>query len=128
MATFLTLNDKENLVAGKVLTLKSGQGIRNLLVVCYDVDPLARLHESLSDVAPPASSTLGRSTLPGEPDNNREIPAIVGSTFWAALPGQRLGSVLTHPSGNWQLSYNTDLFQHNEPSGRLPRPDLMILS
>ena len=44
MATFLTLNDKENLVAGKVLTLKSGQGIRNLLVVCYDVDPLARLH------------------------------------------------------------------------------------
>jgi hypothetical protein len=124
----------ENLIAGKVLTLGSltlteapgtpdkkpsesrsgaNRGIRNLLVVCYDVDP--NLVISPNDPAPAPEDIEGIV-----------LEQAVGPSFWAKFPGQRLGSTLTDANGDWSLVYQDDLQTDAEPPRRIARPDLLI--
>lgn len=92
-----------------------GRGIRNLLVVCYDVDPGIGI-QSTASVAPPLGGAAEGIVL----------ERLVGPSFWAKFPGQRLGSTLTDANGSWQLVYQDDLLSDAEPSRRIARPDLLI--
>ena len=131
MAT--VLGKAENLIAGKVLTLGrliptdpntppptgntarvrtgANRGIRNLLVVCYDVDP---------------GVVVTPNTTAPEDVEGVVLEQAVGPSFWAKFPGQRLGSTLTDVNGDWSLVYQDDLQADAESPRRIARPDLLI--
>jgi len=140
----------ENLIAGKVLTLGSpvytvqtpnspggkvqsrtgaNRGIRNLLVVCYDVDPGVQVTPN-TRVAPVPNRVAPEPTLvvpvPRELEEGIVLEQVVGPSFWAKFPGQRLGSTLTDANGDWELIYQDDLQAEAEPPRRIARPDLLI--
>jgi hypothetical protein len=97
-----------NLLSGRVLELESGLGIRDLLVVAYDVDA-------------GAASSFDEFAI-----THRESPETIPPSFWSTFPGQRLGSVLTGPDGGFRLIYRDDLFSYREPDDRIRRPDLVL--
>jgi hypothetical protein len=86
-----------NMISGKVVEKETGLGIRNLLVVVFDVDPGTRPEED-------------GFTAPAAP----LVP-----------PGDRLGSVLTGPDGAFGLSYEDGDYRLRSADEQ--RPDLMLL-
>lgn len=90
-----------NKISGKVVVKESGIGIPDLLIVVYDLDPECNVEEIFSA---------------GTPLTNTE--------FWSRFKGDRIGSVLTSPSGSFELTYEDSEFQiRNEEK----RPDLILL-
>jgi hypothetical protein len=93
-----------------------GRGVRNLLVVCYDVDPGVQVG---------THAPTGQPILGPDPEAT-QLEQVVGPSFWAKFPGQRLGSTLTDANGDWELVYQDDLQADAEPPRRIARPDLLI--
>ncbi len=92
-------------VQGVVATIETAQGIPNLQVVLYDIDPLA-----------------SKSPQANQPSS--EVPE--GARFdavWQAISGDRLGSVLTDAAGRFKLQFEAADFASLE---KKPRPELML--
>lgn len=91
-------------VQGVVATVETGQGVPNLQVVLYDIDPLA------------GQQTNNQSTS--------EVPAGANiDAVWQTISGDRLGSVLTDSAGRFKLQFEAVDFASLEKN---PRPELML--
>src|SRR5262245_38343588 len=89
-----------NEISGRVVLIGSGAGIRDVLVVVYDVDPKTASEE-------------------GSPSSER-----VDRTGSASPPGDRIGSVLTAADGSFRIAYEDAEFRIRNPDER--RPDLLL--
>ena len=90
-----------NKVSGKIIVKETGVGISNLLIIVYDLDPDSNIDEIFR------ASTSSANT-----------------DFWDRFRGDRIGSVLTSPSGEFELSYEDgEIQEQNEKKG----PDLILL-
>ncbi len=89
-----------NTIYGKVVVKETGNGIEDLLIVVYDLDPQTKLQELL------------------------EI-CYDGKNFdiWQHISGDRLGSRLTDKNGNFDFQYDDSQFQVKD---REWRPDLTL--
>lgn len=92
-------------VSGLVLVLETQAPVPNLQVVLYDLDP----REPRPDLA-----ALNTAKAP-----NQSAPP-----FWQQIPGERIGSVLTGPGGEFAIEFDPRDFA--APDGE-PRPDLLLL-
>jgi hypothetical protein len=90
-----------NHIRGKLLVKESGIGIPNLIVVAYDLDPCTKAEELFE------LCSSGR---------HREL--------WAAIQGDRLGSIISDEGGTFELEFDDSAFQVRN---REVRPDLLLL-
>ncbi len=98
----------ENRVAGRVLVDGTGRGIRDLLLVLYDLDP--------------QKSPQGVGDSPD--DSIEALVASPWSRFWIDFPGDRIGSVLSDRNGRFELTFDDSAFRVRNTE---KRPDLMLL-
>lgn len=98
-----------NLVAGKIFVEASGQGIADLVVTLYDLDPVT--YNEFNN---------GGSSLDDLIDNLFQNSAM---RTWLDFPGDRIGSVLTDRFGRFQLPFNDEEFRVRNTE---KRPDLLL--
>ncbi len=134
----------KNQINGKIFTASSHVGIKDLLVVVYDIDiqqlqnqPVisnnlthgpgassSGIHTNIptgDDLA--TSSPIEPSTPP--PDNFTLEQALRGNAHsWTDFPGDRLGSVLTDNKGKFFLEFDDKDYQIRTPERR---PDLVLM-
>jgi hypothetical protein len=91
-----------NIVSGKILSLETGEGIHNLLVVAYDYDPIQQLNLS----------------------NNKALSADQLSKLLTNVQNERLGSVITNNNGEFKLEFEDDSFKNVQETEK--RPDLLL--
>jgi hypothetical protein len=91
-----------NTITGRIITKESGNGIPNLLVVLFDVDP---------------GTTAEEYAIPQE-DYGYVTGVMIGA-------GDRLGSVLTDADGGFTLTYEDQDFRVRNPEEK--RPDLALV-
>ena len=98
----------DNIVQGRVVLEGSATGIRDLVIVIYDIDP-ARYNEFSSSVT--------------QDDPIEQLYANPAARAWIDFPGDRIGSVLTDRRGHFELSYDDDAFRVRNDE---KRPDLVL--
>ncbi len=99
----------DNLVAGRIFIDGSTQGVPDLLVTLYDLDPavakeLAQKGRSNDD---PIDGLFSQAAL----------------RFWLDFPGDRIGSVLTDRQGRFELHFDDAEFRVRNAE---KRPDLVL--
>lgn len=136
-----------NTVSGKILTAKSHNGISDLLVVIYDVDPKklqsiinpnnanfsTLTHRVVPGASASSSATGGDDPAASEPvepgtpgPDNFTIEQVLRSNAnaWAEFSGDRVGSVLTDSKGYFKLDFDDEAFR---VANSEKRPDLVLL-
>src|SRR5262245_13817132 len=88
-----------NTIRGKVVVKESGDGVPDLVVVAYDVDPAS--------------------------DPDEDAAALASSS---GLVGDRIGSVLTDEDGAFELDYGDDAFRVGDADERRPDILLTVLA
>ncbi|MEO1244840.1 MAG: hypothetical protein AAFX56_04065 [Pseudomonadota bacterium] len=132
-----------NVVRGRVLNQETGRGIPNLLIVLYDLDKekWKRLQASYDVSAYTPGDSIGPNVPRPESDDDDIHPMPVDLTTappenftffqalladaraWIDFPGDRLGSVLTNPGGDFSLSFQDAAFRIGDKERR---PDLVL--
>lgn len=120
MATSNTKTEIVNSITGKITLKETGQGIPDLLVVLYDLDPGTKPDEFIK-------SLTGSS--PGSTSVSSSVKAITGGkkepVNTLGFLGDRIGSVLTVQDGSFIITYVNQEFQVLNEIEK--RPDLFLL-
>ncbi len=95
-------------VTGRVVLKETGAGIPDLTVVAYDLDHTEQSRAAL----------LARL---------RSREAVAEHGFWSAIPGDRLGSVLTGRDGSFALAFDRESFATGD-EGNGPDLTLFVLA
>lgn len=104
-----------NTVAGRIIVEGTNQGISDLLIVLYDIDPAMSEQFASAGVSgdDPIDSLFGR-VFPNTPS----------ARVWLDFPGDRIGSVLTDRQGRFHFSFDDEAFRIRNEEKRL---DLVLL-
>jgi hypothetical protein len=100
----------ENTVAGRILVEETDQGVADLLVVIYDIDPVV-------------SKQLADAGVSGDDAIDNLYAAVPAARTWLDFPGDRIGSVLTDRQGRFRLSFGDNAFRVRNSE---KRPDLVL--
>lgn len=113
-----------NKVAGRISLEGTRQGIADLLVVVYDLDPSvsSKLAKNNFSSGPSAPGAQGNSS--GDDPVDSLVAAYPEARTWLEVPGDRIGSVLTDRSGRFELEYDDKAFRVRNAKEK--RPDLVI--
>lgn len=98
----------ENKVSGRILHKESGEGIPNLIVEVFDIDPHS-FNPDLDGIYVTPNKDLRKEDFKakgGQLDAAHSQPQARQE-----LPADRLGSVITDENGNFEISYMDDAFQ-----------------
>ena len=106
MATSSTKTEIANTITGKITLKETGQGIPDLLVVIYDLDPGTKPDEFIRSLtgSGPESTSVPSSVKPITGGKKEPVNTL-------GFLGDRIGSVLTAQDGTFAISFTNQEFQ-----------------